>query len=180
MSVTVCALLSWAANAKEGKLNKITAYHREDNGDIVIGYGDIKKIVTLTDVDLLRKAGKESSVDEYTSHAVGAEQPVLAEDGQTLGWLVDYDNCQASYACPYILVIYRHGKILRTIEYGRFIWAWKFLKRGAEVAFSVGYPHGDPQTSYALYNVQLGRVIAKADEGDSNNPLPQWTQGMAR
>jgi hypothetical protein len=44
---------------------------------------------------------------------VRCERPIVAEDKQTVGWLIDYENCCTSYPIPLTLVIFRSGEIIR-------------------------------------------------------------------
>ncbi len=171
--VALFLLVSGAARAEQ---NLVTGYHKEANGDVVVSYGDTKKTVTLRDVDAFVETIRKADVGETTNSAKDVQDIELAKDKTTLGWLVDYDICNASYPCPYALVVARDAKILRVITGDRFIWKWKFLKNGTEVAYQMGFPHGNPQATYALYDVNKGKILARASFDDK--ALPAWTQGI--
>jgi hypothetical protein len=109
--------------------------------------------------------------------------PALAEDKQTVGWLANYDNiCGQDYPCPLAIVIYKNGKVIRTIRSELMIWEWRFYRDGKQVTFSEGPTHGtETPSDYKLYDVSTGNLIQKI-EGDGTHALdrhlPEWAKAL--
>lgn len=110
---------------------------------------------------------------------VSVEQPVLAEDGRTVGWTVNFPNCCTSYPIPLMLVIYRDGGIFRRIIPGLAVFRWFFLRNGSEVAYSAETVHGSLAPTCELRDVRSGGLL---DEwhGDKRKALPKWAELFAQ
>src|SRR5262245_49985083 len=99
----------------------------------------------------------------------------VATDGQTVGWLAKtYDNFAIK------LVIYRKGRIIRTIEPGGFIREWRFWKDGTQTAIYSGGLHF-AGTSF-LYDIVTGRQLEKNDCQGRRDEVgcPEWTRDPDR
>jgi len=98
----------------------------------------------------------------------------VATDGQTVGWLASYENLATK------LVIYRKGRIIRTIAPGGFIRDWRFWKDGTQAAILSGGLHF-AGTSF-LYDVATGRQLEHNDcQGLSDEVgCPEWTRDPDR
>ncbi len=98
----------------------------------------------------------------------------LAPDHKTLGWLAEYLACAQSYPCALQLVVFRDGKILRqfTPGYG-IMWFWEFLGGGRQIAIQYGFPHGDANGAFELYDISSGRLLQKYQ---GTGPVPGWVQ----
>jgi hypothetical protein len=118
---------------------------------------------------------------ELDNMQVSVEAPVVAQDGRTVGWLVNFPNCCTSYPIPLLLVIYRDGKILRLItsEAGLPVFKWVFLGNGSEVAYVASTVHGDYEPICELRDVGSGRII-ETWQGDKSKALPRWAEPFAQ
>jgi len=108
------------------------------------------------------------------------DQPRVAADGVTVGWLALYPGCCQSYPLPLALVLYRDGRTLRPMTgAGMPIWHWRFVHGGRDVAFVQGPAHGGEPDHYELRDVTSGRLRAQFDkEEDAHTPLPRWALGV--
>jgi hypothetical protein len=127
---------------------------------------------------------EKSPVDIETGHdmQVSVEAPVIAEDGRTVGWLVNFPNCCTSYPIPLVLLIYRDGKIIRRItpKVGTpLIFRWSFRRKGSEVAFFSDTLHGDSAPTCELQDVTTGKLLAEWHRGESKS-LPDWAEQFAK
>ena len=106
-------------------------------------------------------------------------QPQVSADGRTVGWLALYPGCCQSYPLPLALVLYRDGKMLRSLTgAGMPTWHWRFVAGGREVAFMQRPSHGAAPGHYELREVASGRLRAQFDRGDGDRaPLPAWARG---
>jgi len=106
-----------------------------------------------------------------TGHCDNAK---VATDGQTVGWLASYENLATK------LVIYRKGRIIRTIAPGGFIRDWRFWKDGTQAAVLSGGLHF-AGTSF-LYDIATGRQLEHNDcQGLSDEVgCPEWTRDPDR
>ncbi len=104
---------------------------------------------------------------------VGVSSAAVAEDKQTVGYLVQYENSGTSYPVPLSLVLYKSGKILQRFNNGRPISEWYFWSAGTDVAIHTTAVHGAEGHHFALYDVGNGRLI---DEwtGLPNEKAPKW------
>jgi hypothetical protein len=112
---------------------------------------------------------------------VSVEQPVIAKDGLTVGWTVNFPNCCTSYPIPLMLVIYRDGGILRRIIPRRtlFVFRWFFLNNGSEVAYLSDTLHGNLAPTCELLDVNSGRTLEQWHRGKSK-ALPKWAEPFAK
>lgn len=123
----------------------------------------------------------EASTDKETVfNDVGFSDVHLAADRQTLGWTIDVENCCTSYPIPLRVVIFRHGKVLRTFEQGQMVWSWMFFLGGKRLAAVFGPTHGPEVGDYRLYDVRSGKLLSEVfgDEGtQSLKPnAPEWAK----
>lgn len=112
---------------------------------------------------------------------VSVEEPVIAKDGHTVGWLVNFPNCCTSYPIPLVLVIYRDGKILNHIvpKVGLPPWRWAFLKNGNEVAYYADTVHGNLDPTCELRDVKSGKLLDEWHQGKTKI-LPEWAESFAQ
>jgi hypothetical protein len=102
----------------------------------------------------------------------------VAEDNQTVGWLVDFENPGTSYPVPLDLVVFRNKKAIQ-----RFggdlapIEDWRFVERGKQVAFVTNALHGGGRAHYELHDAGKGTLLAKWD-GPLTGESPAWTRGL--
>jgi hypothetical protein len=113
----------------------------------------------------------------------GFDEPHVAADGRTVGWLVLESNCCTSYPLPTSLVLYRDGKLLRRFADGMAIWAWNFARDGHAVAYRQRAPHGIGTIVYTLRDIDDGRRLAEFDchprEGvPAGQPVPYAHDGQ--
>jgi hypothetical protein len=109
---------------------------------------------------------------------VSCDYFAVAEDKQTAGWLVDYQNSSTSYPIPMTLVIYRSGKVIRKISNGFVIGRWYFLDKGKQVAFYTNTVHGDRAPYYELRDIQSNKAIDKW-QGQLTEKSPQWARRLS-
>jgi hypothetical protein len=109
---------------------------------------------------------------------VDSTAPVIADDKQSAGWLVNYQNCCTSYPTPLMLVIYRPASPLLRLGDGMMICAWHFVDGGKQVAFYTNTVHGDLAPHYELHDIRTGRLVDKLD-GSLNEKSPRWTDGLS-
>jgi hypothetical protein len=102
-------------------------------------------------------------------------RPLVAKNGQTVGWLAMFPNCCTSYPIPMALVIYRDGKVLRSLAPQMPIWHWRFLGDGDRVACSTDVVHGGTELSvdYWLYEVSSGKLLASWSAREAKEQ-PEW------
>jgi hypothetical protein len=188
MILGVLSLFMIGAAQADESLGPITGFSKSASGDLMtkmtVSYGRIKKTVTLKNVD--RFGAKERKTPAPKGHfATAFLDPILAEDRQTLGWLVGYKDfsCAKDYPCPVDLVLYKDGRMTKILD-TNVIWGWKFLKDGAEVVLATGAAKGGI-VGYTLYDVNSGDVIDKAAGYDfddnariEQDDLPDWAQGF--
>ena len=110
---------------------------------------------------------------------VDCSSPHVAEDKQTVGWLVEYPNCCTSYPIALTLVIYRSGNVIRRFNDGMLIANWRFVKGGKNVAFYTDTVHGGLAPHYELRNVLTGALLDKWD-GDLSATSPGWAKQLSR
>lgn len=145
---------------------------RYETGPLHIIYSDGTEIVQ-TLPPLVASTDKEIVFND-----VGFAHLQLAPDRQTLGWEVDVENCCTSYPVPLRVVVFRHGKVLRSFAPGQMVWEWMFLLDGKRLAIVTGPTHGPEVGHYCLYNVQTGKLIAEVFGDESTQSLksdaPAW------
>jgi hypothetical protein len=119
-----------------------------------------------------------STENETVFNDVGFAHLQLAPDRQTLGWEVDVENCCTSYPVPLRVVIFRHGKVFRSIVPGQMVWEWMFLLGGKRLAVVSGATHGPEVGVYRLYDVRTGKLLSEVIGDESTQSLksdaPAW------
>lgn len=111
-------------------------------------------------------------------HQVGIEADQTAEDGQTVGWLVDFADPDNSSPDAEILVIFRAGRIIRRFGTGQVFWSWGFYKQSEQVAYHVGPTHGEESSHCELHDVKTGRLLAQWDGDLDDGRRPAWTKRL--
>lgn len=91
----------------------------------------------------------------------GFDEPHIAPDGQTAGWLMLEGNCCTSYPLPTELVLFRDGRILRRFTGDTVIWAWTFSPDGQAVAWRERTAHGASSIVYHLRRIADGTELAQ-------------------
>ncbi len=105
------------------------------------------------------------------------EQPLIAGDGRTVGWLVNFPNCCTSYPIPTTIVLYRDGHIIHQLSNGRAIFKFQFVKGGERLAYLSDTVHGNLGPECVLVNVRSGKTLDDWTRG--NGPLPAWAEVFA-
>lgn len=108
------------------------------------------------------------------------DEPRIAADRRTVGWLALYPGCCQSYPIPLALVVYRDGRVLRSFTgAGMPVWHWRFVGGGQQVAFVQRPTHGAAPDHYELHDTASGRLLAEFDHAeDDATPLPAWAHGV--
>lgn len=120
--------------------------------------------------------------DEFHGTQVAFGDPKIAHDGGTVGWLGLYDNCCQSYPIPLTFVLFKEGKIARTIRAGLPIWRWDFIQGTRQVVFATAPTHGDFGIHYELHDTTSGKLLAEHHQDSDENPanLPKWARSLPR
>jgi hypothetical protein len=165
VAVFICTsmffVVSPPAFAQSKKLNSVVKVYISSNGVRHIVQGDSQ------DVKVPKEKGE-----------VDSSPPVIADDKQSAGWLVYYENnCCTSYPVPLTLVIYRPASPLLRLGGGMMLCAWRFVAAGKQVAFYTNTVHGDRAPHYELHDVRTGRLVEKLD-GPLDEKSPGWTDGL--
>lgn len=108
----------------------------------------------------------------------GAEEIKIADDHQTVGWLVAYPNPDSNRSWEKLygeLVLWRDGKVLRRFSTEQVFWSWDFWKEGKQVRFHTGPLHGAGR--FELHDLETGRLIASVDE-ENTQALPDWAESL--
>ena len=147
---------------------------RYETGSLHIVYDDGNEVVK-------NLPPLQASTDKETVfNDVGFSYVQLAPDHQTLGWVVDVENCCTSYPIPLRVVIFRRGSVLRAFVPGQMIWNWMFIEGGKRVAVVSGPPHGPEIGTYSLYDVQTGKLISEVIGDETTQSLeanaPDWAR----
>jgi len=109
---------------------------------------------------------------------IGISDALMASDGRSAGWLVDYRVEGVSDGVAETLVIWRDGKVIRRFRTEQAFYSWAFRSKGAQVAFHTGPLHGE-QTSYCeLHDVKTGRRLAVWDGNLESANKPTWVAGL--
>lgn len=95
-------------------------------------------------------------------------------DRQTCGCRVMSQPTPDNPMPSFQLEIYRKGGHKVIIAPGALIGDWRFWKDGEQVAVSFGQVDGAP--TYALYDLESGRVIEKLSQPSDESVLPQWAK----
>jgi hypothetical protein len=129
-------------------------------------------------VHIVTRAGKDTLIPKEKDQVRG-DSPKVAEDQQTAGWLIDYENCCTSYPIPLTLVICRFGRIVQRIQPGLMIFDWRFVEGARKIALSSGTVHGMTFRSLSLYDVRTGRRLDQW-EGSFEEAPPLWARGLSQ
>jgi hypothetical protein len=108
----------------------------------------------------------------------GAEEIKIANDQQTLGWLVVYPNPNPDRSWEKLygkLVLWRGGKVMRRYSTEQVFWSWGFWQDGKQVAFHTGPLHGAGR--FELHDLETGRRVAAFDEDAGGTP-PDWAASL--
>ncbi len=117
--------------------------------------------------------GKDDAVPQS-----GFENIQIAGDHRTIGWLATYMICAQSYPCAAELVVFRSGHVTRRITPDTgIVWNWIFWQNGRQVAVHSGFPHGDEDGAYALYDAETGQRVASYARGPDR---PAWAEALAK
>ncbi len=107
----------------------------------------------------------------------------IADDGRTIGWLVnsrldpehpDIGHPEHLIAVAEKLVIYRNGRLIRTIIPGGFIYEWRFRNKGRQAVIYTGGLHF--AGVYFLYDIATGRKIGFCNH--TGQKCPEWTNDL--
>jgi hypothetical protein len=143
---------------------------------------DDKQQLQLEDSNGIRSAAPLAPVAlETIGNQVGFDQPLIAPDRRTLGWLAEYDNCCTSYSIPLQLILYRDGRIVRKLRgNGLPIWQWRFVHGAKQVVFVQRPTHGSFPDHYELRDVASGRLQAEYDQYDDQDrqKMPRWAADL--
>lgn len=117
---------------------------------------------------------------EFSGTQVAFGSPKIAPDGKTVGWLGLYESCCQSYSIPLTFVLFRNGKIVRTIEAGLPIWNWAFIDGTRQLVFATNPTHGSSGDSYELRDTESGKLLAEHYQDGDDDPakLPQWARQL--
>jgi hypothetical protein len=108
----------------------------------------------------------------------GIRDALMASDGRSAGWLVDFPVEGVSDGVPETLVIWRDGKVTRRFKTEQAFYSWAFLSRGAQVAFHTGPLHGEQSSHCELHDVKTGRRLAEWDGDLESDNKPAWVAGL--
>jgi hypothetical protein len=150
-----------SALAQSNAAASIQKVHVDVNGMVHIVGGDGKEV----------KAPKEKS-------QVGCDLVSVADDQETVGWLVKVPNCCTSYPIAMTLVIWRSGRIVHRFGNGMLIANWHFVAGGKQAAFSTNTVHGDFAPHYELRELRSGHQVARWD-GPLTDKAPPWAQTLS-
>lgn len=138
-----------------------------ETGPLHIIYSDGTEIVeTLPPL-------KASNEKETVFNAVGFSDIQLAEDRQTLGWAINFENCCTSYSIPLSVVVFRDKKVLHTFNPGMMIWSWNFVEGGRKLNVVSGTVHGSEVGFDQVFDVASGKLLSESDGNESEqHPKP--------
>lgn len=123
--------------------------------------------------------GAKITVTKESGQA-GISEPQTASDGQTAGWLVDYNVPGVSYPVSGTLIVWQANKILQRFSGGQSFYSWTFWAGGKHVAYHTGPLHGEQKSHCELHDVQDGRLVLVWD-GDldlASAKRPAWTRSL--
>ncbi|HEV2197656.1 MAG TPA: hypothetical protein VGR55_18870 [Candidatus Acidoferrum sp.] len=147
-----------------------------ETGPLHIIYSDGTEIVqTLPPL-------KPSTDKEVVFNAVGFSGVELAQDQQTLGWTINFQNCCTSYSIPLSVVVFRNKQVLHTFNQDQMVWSWMFLEGGDQMAVVFGPTHGPEVGDYQLYDVKTGKLVSEvwgdADTQSLKKDAPDWAKRL--
>ena len=123
---------------------------------------------------------KPSTNNEMVFNAVGFSGVELAQDRQTLGWMVNVEN--TSYSIPLSVVVFQNKRVLHTFDQGPIVWSWMFLEGGKQVAVVFGPTHGPEVGDYQLYDVKTGKLVSEVrgdrDTQSLGTDAPDWAKRL--
>ncbi len=104
----------------------------------------------------------------------------ISPDNRTVGWLALYPypfagGNQSPIASK--LLIYREGRVLRTISTDQVFWDWRFEDHGRKVAYSTGPTHGGA-AECVLFDIDAGKTTARWFVRDGQ--APGWVADLRR
>jgi hypothetical protein len=103
---------------------------------------------------------------------VGCADITVAEDGRTVGWAVQVDNCCTSYPIPVAVVLLNNGR-KTVLPCDQVLWQWRFIDQGKRVAILTGPVHGWASAA-DLYDSHTAKRL-KIWEGSGETP--EWAHG---
>jgi len=90
--------------------------------------------------------------------------------------LKNIGRAHQSYPCAVELVLYQAGHIFQRIAPSSgIVWNWMFTENGAQIAVHSGFPHGDQDGVYSLYDVETGRLLESYTTGPHR---PTWAEAL--
>lgn len=163
--------------------NVISSYGQTDTSSITIRKSIFVKRVaidTLGNVRIVCIDGKEILPDAEKDQNV-CSSILLAEDKQTVGWLVYYNSDSPNHCCgsALTLVIWKDGNIIDRFRPLQVIFQWHFLDTGKQVAFRTEYLHGGIYHC-ELREVATGKLIAQYDPDVNQDNLPIENQNIPK
>jgi hypothetical protein len=134
-----------------------------------------------TSLSITTSDGTEIAAPKYTDQ-VGFTAPQISADGKYVGWLALYPNCCTSYPIPLSLVVLDESQRLHSFDGDKLaVFAWCFLPRSAEVAFTQTTVHGSNFQHFEKHAIVDERLIAEYEyphEDDENararKRAPKW------
>jgi hypothetical protein len=108
----------------------------------------------------------------------GISDALMAADGRTAGWLVDFRVAEVSYGVAETLVIWRDGAVRRRFKTEQAFWSWAFISHGAQVAFHTGPLHFEQRSHCELHDIKTGRRLASWDGDLESSTKPAWVAGL--
>lgn len=113
----------------------------------------------------------------YDVEQEGFENIQIAKNKRYVGWLATYRICAQSYACTAELVLFTNKNYqVHITPDGGIIWSWVFIHDGDQVAIHSGFPHGDAEGKYELYDVVSGKRSAFFNSDKTS--APPWVQDL--
>jgi len=159
MPITAAAQAPGATIVKFSALTKNDP--NADANDQADGSGPLR--ITYSDGTVITIPNEHGDMNDGTAVVPQADfsDIKLSPDHRTLGWLAEYSMCAQSYPCPLELVLYTSGKPPRKIKpiYGIF-WNWMFTDNGSQIIAQSGYPHGDANGAFGMYETATGHELA--------------------
>ena len=133
-------------------------------------------VITRTDgkTIVIAKRGEQSSFLD----------PIVSDDGTSVGARAGFRGCCTSYDLPLELLIYRNGRMHRVAGSGLPIFHWRFVDGGKRVAFGEEPAHFGCRIHYELRDIDSNRRLDTVDVpvpcGQRPNPdpvkIPWWAE----
>lgn len=103
----------------------------------------------------------------------------ISSDKRLVGWVPQYMICAQSWPCTPELVIYQHGRWPKFITppFG-IVWHWMFTSDGYAVVIHYGFPHGDADGEYGLFDLESLREDAKFTRHTDKGDAPDWAEQL--